>query len=120
MVLALAAFCLGVGSVRGAETKTDLAREVYVEFSQTNTALTVTHEYRLPEKTAAFAISAPTGDEHTLLCFVDGRIWEKKTFAMPGTYSVSLRGVAPGEHRITIQLIDSSGQVGRYTVVLGK
>ena len=98
--------------------KTDLAREHYVEKSETDFTLTVKDASEAGGKVRVFAISAPQSGDFTLLCFVDGKFFRRVLARLPGKYSLSIRGLSRGAHQVTIQVVDESGRVGRSTQIL--
>lgn len=97
------------------ETKTDPAREVFVENSVTN--FTLAAETTFNRKLSTYEMNLSTSFEGvvTLVCFVDGKLWQHMPFQMPGTYRLNLRGLKPGQHRVTIQAVTPDGRVGRTT-----
>lgn len=99
------------GAVLAGE-KTDLAKEIYVENSETNFALKATHTVAAKGQVHEFKLSAPAQGAYSLLCFVDGRLWSLKAMNLPGTYKLTTRGMVPGTHRVTLQAVDAGGQIG--------
>ena len=102
--------------------KTDLAKETYVEASETDFALTVKATEPAGRKVRKFELSAPQPGAFTLLCFVDGKFFRREAIRLPGFYLLSTRGLAVGTHRVTLQVVDSSGRIGsaQQTVETGK
>ena len=92
--------------------KTDLEKEIYVESSVTNFALNVKVSAPADGKTRVFEVTAPPAGPCTLLCFVDRQFWTRSVIDLPGKYSLNVRGLAPGTHRVTIQVVDRNGRVG--------
>jgi hypothetical protein len=105
-------------SAVAAETKTDLARDVFVENSTTNFVVTASPPHQAGKATVAFDISVPTPGSFKLVCFVDGKPAKPVEFTAPGTFVLTTRGLAPGEYRVTLQLIDRQGGVGGITTTL--
>jgi hypothetical protein len=121
LVLALSISVFGVlltGTAPAAETKTDLARDVFVENSTTNFVLTAKAAQVTGKNKVGFDLSAPVPGGYTVVCFIDGKPWKPATFSSPGTFELSTRGMPPGSYRITLQLIDSQGRVGSNTQTL--
>src|SRR5436190_3012326 len=79
----------------GAEGKTDLKRDVYVESSQTDFALTVKADSSTSKQIVVFQISAPNVGAYSLLCFLDGRIWSQSSTNLPGEFKLNTRGLVP-------------------------
>jgi len=98
-----------------AETKTDLGREVFVEESVTDFVLTMKPSLDKRSRVYTMRLSAPFKNTTTLVCFVDGKLWQHMQFQMPGTYRLNLRGLKPGKHRVTIQAVTTDARVGRAT-----
>ncbi|HYT61737.1 MAG TPA: hypothetical protein VEL06_16285 [Haliangiales bacterium] len=101
--------------------KTDLARESYIENSEVDFTLTVKDASAAGGKVRVFEVSAPQSGDFTLLCFVDGKFFRREPAKLPGKYSLSVRGLSKGTHKVTIQVVDKNGRVGRFTqdVVVG-
>ena len=57
-------------------------------------------------------LAAPEPGAYTLLCFVDGKFFRREPIRLSGRYAFNTRGLAPGTHRITLQVVDASGRVG--------
>lgn len=99
--------------------KTDLARDVFVEYSQTDFQLGMTNRPGGSRAVTVFDLTA--GAELgpcTLVCFIDGKLWRTQPFSLPGEYSLNLRGLSAGEHRITLQVINTEGRVGSATQLI--
>jgi len=59
-----------------------------------------------------FEVSGPQTGTHTLLCFIDGKFWTRQSVTLPAKYSLNVSGLAPGDHRVTLQAVNPSGKVG--------
>jgi hypothetical protein len=110
LALVLTAGLLAVCPVHA--EKSDLAREKYVEASDTDFILTVKLANENDRKTRQFELAAPTTGAFTLLSFVDGKFFKREKITLPGTYVLSVRGLAPGSHKVTIQTVDKDGRIG--------
>ena len=73
-------------------------------------------------KVRVFEISAPQAGQFTLLCFVDGKFFRRESAKLPGKFSLSVRGLSNGTHKVTLQAVDANGRVGRSAqdVTVGK
>jgi hypothetical protein len=109
------AWSLALPAAFAAEQKTDLTREVYVEQSGTNFHLAVKIGASRSPKVRVFELSAPVEGKYTLLCFIDGKIWSQQKIDLPGQFKLNTSGMASGSHRVTVQAVDASAQVGRVT-----
>ena len=92
--------------------KTDLSKEKYVEASEADFAISLKVTGGEKDNVRVFEVAAPTTGTYTLLCFVDGRCWANEKVELPTKYSLSVRGLTPGKHKVTIQVVDKSGRVG--------
>lgn len=113
-VLLIAA--LGGFAVVQAE-KTDLPKEVYVERSEVDFELGV-KDVTPARRNASMRLYEFTGvgpGEHTILVFVDGKFFRRDKLRVPGRHALSLRGLEPGPHRVTLQVVDAAGRVGRVS-----
>jgi len=97
------------------KTKTNPAQDVYVENSVTNFVLVAKIAPAEGKSVTAFELSAPEAGAYTLICFIDGKQFKQEKFKIPGTFKLSTRGMLPGSHRITLQLVDAAGKVGSRT-----
>jgi hypothetical protein len=101
------------------ETKTDLSRDVYVEYSTTNFVLTSSAATPAGKAAVAYNLTAPEPGQYKLVCFVNGKASQLPVdFKAPGAFKLSTRGLAPGSYRVTLQLIHPQGGVGRATSTL--
>lgn len=100
------------------ETKTDLARDVFVENSTTNFVLTASAARPAGKSKVAFDLAAPVPGQYSLVCFIDGKPSKPVEFTVPGAFALSTRGLAPGAYRITLQIINRQGGVGQVTTTL--
>jgi hypothetical protein len=97
--------------------KTDLARESYVERSEVDFELSL-KDVTPSRQTATVRIYELAGaepGEHVVLLFVDAKFFRRETVRLPGRHGLSLRGLEPGPHRVTVQVVDSTGRVGRVS-----
>ena len=101
--------------------KTDLAKDHYVEASDTDFVLTVKPVGDAAGKVRSFSVAAPDAGVFTLLCYVDGQFFRRQSIRLPGRYSFNTRGLVPGRHRVTLQVVDAGGRVGSspQTIVIG-
>jgi hypothetical protein len=97
------------------KTKTDLSRDVHVEYSVTNFAVTASAPKPSGKANVSFELSTPVPGPYRLVCYVDGKPSQPVGFKAPGVFEFSTRGLAPGTYRITLQLIDGQGGVGLVT-----
>lgn len=102
--------------------RTDLVREHFIESSETDYTLTLKATGRAASNVRAFEVVAPEPGAYTLVCFVDGHYFRSEKRTLPGTYALTVRGLSPGSHRVTIQAVDSQGRIGSatQTVVTGR
>jgi hypothetical protein len=98
--------------------KTDLATERYVEMSETDFVLKVKVVPSTNRKVVVFEVSAAQEGAHTLLCFVDGKFWTRKSVTLPTKYSLNVGGLAAGSHRVTLQAVTAAGKVGSASQTL--
>ncbi|MBP8259780.1 MAG: hypothetical protein KA118_08965 [Verrucomicrobia bacterium] len=121
-ILTILAACLGFTLLGApAPERTDLAKDVYVEKSPADFALTQKAAAASAPHVLAFELAA--GDrlgQHTLLCFVDGALWQLTRIDLPGVYRLSTRGLAPGEHRITFQVVTADNRIGAVTFKISR
>jgi hypothetical protein len=118
LVLAFLTLVFGfvlAGKAPAEETKTDPRRDVFVENSTTNFVLGAKPGPSSSRGRVAFDLSAPQSGDHTLVCFIDGKLLKTSRFVSPGIFELSTRGMAPGSYRVTLQLVDPQGRVGRHT-----
>jgi hypothetical protein len=107
--------------------KTRLESETYVENSEVDFKLEA-EDITTPRQSRTmrvYKLSAPElqPGEHDVLQFVDGRFFRREKIHVPGRLTVSIRGLAPGSHRLVIQVVDGAGRVGsviRNIEVVGK
>ena len=107
-----------VPDTRADQVRTDLSREIFVEMSETDFALSMTNTVSDDGHIRTFHLSAPLEGESTVVCFVDGNFWATEAIALPGAYRLNTRGLTPGQHRITIQAVDVAKRIGRATVTI--
>ena len=100
--------------------KTDLAKENLVEDSTPDFVLGSTNSVSVVDHVITFDLSPPAAGKFTVLCYVNGKVFERKEMNLPGTYSVSMRGLSPGNHKVTVQAIDSQGRVGHISKKIRK
>ena len=98
-----------------AADKTDPAHDIYIENSTTNFVLSVKGSPSETKSVAAYDITAPTAGPYTLVSFIEGKFYQQENFESPGTFKLSKRGLTPGTRRLTLQLVDKAGRVGRWT-----
>ena len=102
-------------SANAAPGKTDLAKENLVEDSAPDFVLGSTNSVSVVDHVMTFELLPPAVGKFTVLCYINGKVFERKEMNLPGTYSVSMRGLSPGNHKVTVQAIDSQGRVGRIS-----
>lgn len=98
-----------------ASDKTDPAHDVYVENSTTNFVLSVKVSPSETKSVAVYDVAAPTAGSYILVSFIEGKFYQQQNFESPGTFKLSKRGLTPGTRRLTLQLVDKAGRVGRWT-----
>jgi hypothetical protein len=118
LLLSLLAGAVFASNALAAESKTDLTRDVVVENSTTNFVLVAGAPQPAGKSKVSFDLAAPAAGRYTLICFVDGKPAKPVEFTAPGPFVLSTRGLAPGAYRVTLQLIDRQGGVGRVTTIL--
>ncbi len=121
-ILPILAACIGFTLLgASAPERTDLAKDVYVEKSPADFALTQKARASTTPQVLAFDLAA--GDlrgQQTLLCFVDGALWQLTRIDLPGVYRLSTRGLAPGEHRVTFQAVTADNRIGAVTFKISR
>lgn len=110
--------CISCSLIAAEASKTDLTKEVFVEKSATDFTLKAEKRVDLTKKAVTWILSAPDAGHCTLICYVNGRAWRLQSVRLPGQFKMSVRGMAAGSYRITLQAVDSSGRVGSMTETL--
>lgn len=108
-------FLAGSGRSLAGETKTAPDRDVFVEHSTNELALTAKASPPGSDSVVTFDFSGPGAGKYTLVCFIDGRVFKQEPLTLPGSFKLSVRGMASGTHKITLQLVDADGRVGSHT-----
>jgi hypothetical protein len=112
--VAVLGLLIALGTMAADPGRTDLSREVYVESSKPDFDVAVTRAEVNGDGILVFQIKTPTAGVHTLLCFFDGRFWMRQEVKLPGPYKLNTRGLAPGSHNLTLQVVDKAGQLGVF------
>ena len=117
LLLICAVACSIVTLAKAAPTKTKLSKsdEAVVESSETDFILSMISRLDESGQVRVFELSAPQPGRFTLLCFINGTVCRRDEIDLPGKYQFGLRGLAPGEYRITLQVVDANGRVGHAT-----
>lgn len=116
-LLLLMCLVLWIDAPTARAEKTRLETEAYVENSDTDYLLVaqdVTSE-RQARRVRVFQFPSLQPGSYTVLVFVDGRFFRREKLVLPGRYPLSIRGMSPGRHRVTLQVVGGDGRVGSVT-----
>jgi hypothetical protein len=116
----LLVICLGVAGLWPAwaqspsapPARTDLAKDVYVESSPSDFRLEMTAAASPSSQVKAYLLTVAEKGEYKLLSFVDGKMMRLESVKLPGEFKLSIRGLVPGKHRLTLQAITADGRLG--------
>jgi hypothetical protein len=93
-------------------TRTDLAKDVYVESSPSDFRLEMATAASASNQVKAYRLTVEDKGEYKLLSFVDGKVMRLESVKLPGAFKLSVRGLMPGKHRLTLQAIAADGRLG--------
>lgn len=112
-----------LASAPASADRTRLESENYLETSDVDFTLGVKDVTPVRQAAAlrVFELTGMSKGEHTVLVFVDGEFFRRQQVRLPGRYPLSLRGLAPGTHEVTLQVVESGGRIAsaRQKVLTG-
>lgn len=120
LILSLGLFLAALGpaiaqTAPAQPTRTDLAKDVFVESSPSDFVLTAVATASPSRWVQAYKVGLEEAGRYTLLTFLNGKLWRLETVQLPGVYRINVRGLAPGTYRLTLQAVSAGGRLGGAT-----